>query len=200
MRLRGPRAVILLENSGSILAGDAKTAVQRIQSGSQTSDKWTRAKAAVRAVLASIPKGTTVAIYQMNEGAGTLSGSPQNPYFDPYDNNALLATLERLDKLEAKGGADLEKAIRTIGALRERPSSLLLITDGLPTAPATRAALTEADRVMLFNRALAARPSYPFNTILLPFEGDPSAAGLYWNLSTRTGGVTLIPDEDWPTL
>lgn len=200
MRLRGPRAVILLENSGSMLAGNAQAAIQLIQSSTQVSDKWTRAKAAVRAVLAAIPKGTKVALFQMNESTSAFSGSPQAPYFDPYDNSALLAALERLDTLQAQGGANLEKAIQTVGALRERPSSLLLIGDGLPTAPAARGSLTEADRVVLFNRALRANPSYPFNTILLPFEGDPSAAGLFWNLSTRTGGITLIPDEDWPAL
>ena len=45
---------------------------------------------------------------------------------------------------------------------------------------------------------MATRPNYPFNAILFPFEGDPSAAGLYWQLSGRTNGITLIPDNDWP--
>ena len=200
MRLSGPKTIILLESSGSMLAKNANEALQLIQAGTLTSDKWLRAKAAVRAVLAAIPKGTQVALLHMNENTGALSGSAQTPYFDPYDNNALLAALERLDQLQAKGGANLEKALRTIAALREPPSSLLLIGDGLPTAPAASGSLSEGDRVGLFNRALTTRPTYPFNVILFPFEGDPSAAGLFWNLSTRTGGITLIPDEDWPEL
>ena len=85
--------------------------------------------------------------------------------------------------------------------MRQRPSSLLLIGDGLPTAPAPRSgSLTEADRVKLFNRAMAIRFNYPFNAILFPFSGDPSAAGLFWQLSGRTKGITLIPDNDWPSL
>lgn len=202
LRLRGPRAVILLESSGSMLAVDAKSALEiiRNQSGA-TSEKWLRAKAAVRAVIAAIPKGTEVAILQMNESTTAISGNAQNPYIDPYDNSSLLTTLERLDKLEASGGADLSKALRTIGQLKQRPSSLLLISDGLPSAPnPTRKSLSEADRVKLFNSAMATRPKYPVNTILFPFEGDPSAAGLYWQLSGRTNGITLIPDNDWPTL
>jgi hypothetical protein len=47
---------------------------------------------------------------------------------------------------------------------------------------------------------MSTRPNYPFNAILFPFEGDPSAAGLFWQLSALTGGITLIPDNDWPTL
>lgn len=202
LRLRGPRAIILLENSGSMLAKDAKSALEIIRNNSgASSEKWLRAKAAVRAVIAAIPKGTKVAILQMNEATIAVSGSAQSPYIDPYDNSALLTTLERLDKLEAAGGADLSKALQTIGQLKERPSSLLLISDGLPTAPnPSQRGLSEADRVKLFNSAMATRPNYPFNAILFPFEGDPSAAGLFWKLSARTNGITLIPDNDWPSL
>jgi len=202
LRLRGPHAILLLENSGSMLAVDVQTALETIRNKSGASaEKWLRAKAAVRAVIAAIPKGTKIAIFQMNEGTSALSGSAQSPYIDPYDNSALLTTLERLDRLEASGGADLSTALRTVGQLKERPSSLLLISDGLPTAPnPSRRSLSEADRVLLFKSAMATRPSYPVNAILFPFEGDPSAAGLYWQLSARTNGITLIPDNDWPSM
>jgi hypothetical protein len=202
LRLRAPRAVILLESSGSMLAEDAQSAVAIIQQATGArADKWLRAKAAVRAVLAAIPKGTQVAVFSMNEATTALSGSPQNPYIDPYDNAALLSFLERLDRLQAGGGANLAAALQTVGQLPQRASSLLLIADGLPTAPApSGGSLSEADRVQLFNRAMANRPNYPFNVILFPFEGDPSAAGLFWQLSGRTNGITLIPDNDWPAL
>ena len=202
LRLRAPRAVILLESSGSMLAEDAKTAIQIIQQGTgDKSKKWLRSKAAVRAVLAAIPEGTQVAIFAMAEETLALSGSTKNPYIDPYDNKALLSFLDRLDKLKASGGADLSKGLQTVTQMRQRPSSLLLIGDGLPTAPAPRSgSLTEADRVKLFNRAMAIRFNYPFNAILFPFSGDPSAAGLFWQLSGRTKGITLIPDNDWPSL
>ena len=76
-----------------------------------------------------------------------------------------------------------------------------MISDGLPSAPnPSQRSLSEADRVQLFKGAMATRPNYPCNAILFPFEGDPSAAGLYWQLSGRTNGITLIPDNDWPSL
>ena len=202
LRLRGPRAVILLESSGSMLAEDAKTAIQIIQQGTGAkSKKWLRSKAAVRAVLAAIPKGTQVAIFAMAEETKAISGGTKNPYIDPYDNEALLSFLDRLEQLEARGGADLSKGLQAVNQLNQRASSLLLIGDGLPTAPAPRSgSLTEADRVKLFNRAMANRLNYPFNAILFPFSGDPAAAGLFWQLSGRTKGITLIPDNDWPSL
>ena len=202
LRLRGPRAVILLESSGSMLAEDAKTAIQIIQQGTGAkSKKWLRSKAAVRAVLAAIPKGNQVAIFAMAEETKAISGSTENPYIDPYDNEALLSFLGRLGQLKASGGADLSKGLQAVSQLKQRASSLLLIGDGLPTAPAPRSgSLTEADRVKLFNRAMANRLNYPFNAILFPFSGDPAAAGLFWQLSGRTKGITLIPDNDWPSL
>jgi hypothetical protein len=202
LRLQGPRVLILLENSGSMLAQDANSALEIIHSGSSSqSEKWLRAKAAVRAVLAAIPKGTKVAILQMNQTASLLSGTLEDPYMDPYDNSALITTLDRLDALDASGGANLLNALTMIRNLGERPSSLLLIGDGLPTAPnPTSKSLSETDRIRLFNQAMSARPNFPFNVILFPFEGDPSAAGLFWKLGSRTNGITLIPDNDWPAL
>ncbi len=199
LHLDGPRAVILLENSGSMLAGEASEAVEILRSGKgDKSGKWKRAKAAVRAILAALPRGTQVALLQMNQSAAPLSGTSAQPYIDPYDNQALLDTLDRLDSLEASGGADLYQGLRAVNGLPQRPSSLLIITDGLPTAPATGGLLSEKDRVSLFNLALAMPLSFPVNTLLFPFEGDPSAAGLYWKLSTRSGGITLVPDDGWP--
>ncbi|TVP81503.1 MAG: VWA domain-containing protein [Puniceicoccaceae bacterium] len=202
LQLRGPKVAILLESSGSMLAENAQDALEIIQQGGgASSKKWDRAKAALRAVLASIPKGTDVAVFSMGPETEAISGNPQNPYFDPYDNAALLSFLERLDNLEARGGANLAHGIQTVSQLQQRASSLLLIADGLPTAPAQpNTLLSEADRVGLFNRATANVPNAPFNTILLPFEGDPSAVGLFWLLSARTGGTTLVPDKDWPSL
>ena len=201
LRLRGPRAVIMLENSGSMLGRDPESALRVIRSGNTGgSAKWKRAKAALRAVLASIPKGTEVAVLHMNEAARTLSGTPGDPFIDPYDNSALLPLLEKIANLGAEGGADLGNGLRAVSGLPERPSSLLYIGDGLPTAPADgrRGALTENQRVNLFNEATRQRPPFPVHILLLPFAGDPSAAGLFWELSARTGGVTLAPEGDWP--
>jgi hypothetical protein len=202
LRLQGSRVLILLENSGSMLADDATSALEIIRNGnSSQSEKWLRAKAAVRAVLAAIPKGTKVALLQMNQTASPLFGTSEDPYMDPYENSELISLLDRLDALEASGGANLLNALIAIKNLGEQPSSLLLIGDGLPTAPnPTNKSLSEKDRIMLFNQAMSARPNFPVNTILFPFEGDPSAAALFWKLGSRTGGITLVPDNDWPAL
>jgi hypothetical protein len=202
LRLQGPRVLILLENSGSMLAEDARSALEMIRSGnSSQSGKWLRAKASVCAVLAAIPRGTKVAVFQMNQTASPLFGTLEEPYLDPYENSELIRLLDRLETLDASGGANLLNAFTAIKNLGEPPSSLLLISDGLPTAPnPTNGSLSEKDRIRLFNLAMSARPNFPVNTILFPFEGDPSAAALFWKLGSLTSGITLVPDNDWPAL
>ena len=201
LKLRGPRIAILLESSGSMLGQDASDAITYLRKGTwKKSEKWQRARNALRAVLAAIPKGNKVAIIQMAEEPKTLSGSPKNPYIDPYDNSSLISLLDQLERLEAKGGTDLAAGIQAVKDLPERASSLLVIGDGLPTAPApSKGSLTEEDRVRLFKRAVATRPNFPVNAILFPFRGDPSAAGLFWQLSSQTNGITLIPNDGWPS-
>ena len=86
--------------------------------------------------------------------------------------------------------------------LTPRPDNIVLITDGLPTQgrvkPGT-ATVTANQRLELFNKATGALPDgVPVNTILLPMEGDPMAASLYWKLAEATAGAFLSPSKDWP--
>jgi hypothetical protein len=199
LNLEGPRVLILLTNSGSMLGEDAESALAVLRGETGTvADKWERAKAVVRSILAAIPKGTQVALFQMNELTAPIIGTTENPWWDPYDNPSLINALRALDALPAEGGHDLARAFNIVGSLSPAPSSMLLIVDGLPTAPATGSVLTEADRVELFRRALTQLPPIRTNAILLPFAGDPSAAGLYWRISARSRGTIIIPDPDWP--
>lgn len=199
LQLEGPRVLILLTNSGSMLSEDAESALAILRSGDiSQSAKWQRAKAVVRSILAAIPKGTEVALLQMNETTTPIVGTIDNPWWDPYDNRALLNALRALEELPVAGGHDLARAFNVAGSLSPEPSSLLLIVDGLPTAPAGGTVLTEADRVELFRRALTQLPPIRTNAILLPFAGDPSAAGLYWRITSRSRGAVIVPDPAWP--
>ena len=59
--------------------------------------------------------------------------------------------------------------------------------------------MSGAQRLRNFNEAVARLPGgAPVHTLLLPMEGDPRAAGAYWNLGRATGGSMLTPSRDWP--
>ena len=55
-------------------------------------------------------------------------------------------------------------------------------------------------RSALFDKAAAklTEARVPVNVILLPMEGDPTAAEAFWRLSLHTGGVMLAPPRSWP--
>ena len=38
----------------------------------------------------------------------------------------------------------------------------------------------------------------PINTLLLPMEGDPTAAGAFWQLAISSQGSFITPSRDWP--
>ena len=122
-----------------------------------------------------------------------------NVYIDPGNGEAVAEILQMIDKIEPQGGANLSSAMRAIQQLSPTPTSVLLITDGLPTAPSTtKSQLSESDRVKLFLEAAQLCPDLTFNTLLLPFAGDPSAAGLYWTLCSQKKGLCLVPASSWP--
>ncbi|MBQ0799939.1 MAG: hypothetical protein KBT63_11715 [Porticoccaceae bacterium] len=83
-----------------------------------------------------------------------------------------------------------------------KPDNVFLITDGLPTQGKTRPRGSTASsntRVKLFNSAIATLPSrLPVNVILMPMEGDPEAASLFWQLGLISKGAFLSPASDWP--
>jgi hypothetical protein len=38
----------------------------------------------------------------------------------------------------------------------------------------------------------------PVNIVLMPLEGDPSAAAAFWQLAQYTQGSFITPSKDWP--
>ena len=86
--------------------------------------------------------------------------------------------------------------------MRPRPDSVVLVTDGLPTqgAAAERDRLISAEeRQAFFVDAIRGLPrDVPINTLLLPMEGDPEAAGAFWQLAILSRGSFITPSRDWP--
>ncbi|HAJ75674.1 MAG TPA: hypothetical protein DCM64_04385 [Gammaproteobacteria bacterium] len=82
------------------------------------------------------------------------------------------------------------------------PDNIFLITDGLPTINnrgTSQALVTPAERVELFEDAVEELPEgIPVNIVLMPLEGDPSAAAIYWQLAQYSQGSFLTPSKDWP--
>ena len=50
-----------------------------------------------------------------------------------------------------------------------------------------------------FSKAVKELPKrVPVNILLYPMDGDPTAAGYFWDLAVATRGSFLAPSRDWP--
>jgi hypothetical protein len=99
-------------------------------------------------------------------------------------------------------GTNLEQVFRAVANMSPMPDNIFLITDGLPTLSdrgSNDALVTPAERMELYEDALEELPrGIPVNVVLLPLEGDPSAAAAYWQLAQYTTGSFISPSKDWP--
>ena len=199
LQLTGPHIAIILESSGSMLGEDAASASAQLQKSPNNSSKWQRAKSILGALIASMPEQQKFALLSMQAETTLLSVQTTSSYNESSDGETIVKILKMIDQIEPQGGANLTSAMQALQALNPTPSSVLLITDGLPTAPATaQSRLSESARVTLFFEAAQLCPDLNFNVLLLPFAGDPSAAGLYWKLCSQKNGICLVPASNWP--
>jgi hypothetical protein len=83
------------------------------------------------------------------------------------------------------------------------PDNIFLLTDGLPTqgknSPSKPEQIKPARRAKFFADAIKELPKrVPVNVLLYPMDGDPAAAGIFWNLARNSRGSFLTPSRDWP--
>ena len=169
LHLKGPNIAIILESSGSMLGEDVASARRQLAKSPSKSHKWQRAKSILHALIANIPERQKFALLSMQAETVVLTKQASSSYIDSEDGEAIAKTLKIVEKIEPKNGANLAAAMRALQELSPPPSSILLITDGLPTAPAqARSRLSESDRVKLFFEAVRLCPDLAFNVILLP--------------------------------
>jgi hypothetical protein len=206
LRVGGDRIVLLVDVSASML-DDTVVNVLRMRNMSDArkllSDKWRRTISTVEWLAAQIPLDSQFQIYAFNTKAWALAEGSDGKWLKTSDPNALTDAITTLRKTIPKDGTSLENAFIAMGALNPRPDNVIMITDGLPTqgvnAPVIRKTIDGDDRVKLFNRAFAKYPrDVPFNVILMPMEGDPSAPAAFWLAARTTGGSFMSPSKDWP--
>ncbi|MFA5677472.1 MAG: VWA domain-containing protein [Pseudomonas sp.] len=204
LKLGGRRVVILLDSSASMLADDLVNVIRRRNmddAAKRRADKWQRAVRTAEWLLARTPSQSRFQIYTFNTGAASTIAGSDGTWHQAADGAAVSAAVAGLKKTVPQGGTSLVNAFRAVNKLSPAPDNIFLITDSLPTQGATTPAgntVSARDRVRYFNEAAKELPRAPVNVILFPMEGDPAAAGLFWNLGLSSGGSFLSPATDWP--
>ena len=216
LRVEGRKIGILIDSSASMTDGVLIDVIRRKnsrQSEKKAGPKWQRTKRIVRWLLARLPESSMVNVVAYSDKARPLGGSG---WKSGRDANALGDVFRDLDALVPEGPTNLEAGLQAIR--RKKPSSVYLITDGLPTmgdsgykslnpfasCPALWGQSNKISgecRAKLFQHTLIsnALPSgVPVNVILLPIEGDPEASSKYWSWTAATGGLLISPPDSWP--
>ncbi len=205
MFLGGQRILILMDASASMLD---ETLVNIIRTRNMPderkvrSPKWLRVLRAVDWITTQVPVTSRYQIWSFNtEVASALPGDLQT-WREVADRDELEEAVDNLRATVPADGTNLEQVFRLAAGMAPPPDNIFLITDGLPTVnrPGPASGLvTPRDRVELFEGAIAELPpNVPVNIILMPLEGDPSAAAAYWQLAMATRGSFLTPSKDWP--
>ncbi len=205
LRLDGRRSLILLDISASMLD---RTVVNILRfrnlrdERKRLAHKWQQAIKIVEWLMANLPADSQYQLYLFN--TDTLSALPDSKgrWLDVDDKTTLQKVIERLKRQVPENGTNLENAFIVARQLRPAPDNIYLITDGLPTQGSRTyrgATITANQRQKLFERAIQKLPDrLPINVILTPMEGDLQAAFAFWQLSQRTNGAFISPQEGWP--
>jgi hypothetical protein len=139
-----------------------------------------------------------------NETQTILSDFKLGEYMDPLDTENTEKVLTQLREVVPQGGANLERAFQNLNGMELLPDNVILIVDGLPTEADSvpRGEIVgESNRIQMFVAALRVKPpKVPFNILLLPFEGDPTAAIFYWSLANYSEGALVTPSRTWPDI
>ncbi len=205
MFLGGQRILILMDASASMLD---ETVVNILRTRNMPDErkvqapKWQRVLRAVDWITTQIPVTSRYQAWSFNtEVVPALPGDLQT-WLEVADRDQLEEAVANLRATVPRDGTNLEQVFRLAAAMSPPPDNIFLITDGLPTVnrPGPASGLvTPRDRIELFEDAVGELPrGIPINIILMPLEGDPSAAAAYWQLAMASRGSFLAPSKDWP--
>ena len=205
LKLGGKRVLILLDSSASMLDESiVNVIVKRNMSRAvkRNSRKWRQAVNTVRWLVANLPADSKLMVLHFNTRAKSLAAKQAMQWLRTTDKAAMQSLFSHLSNLVPQKGTSLYQAFSSINSMASRPDNVILITDGLPTQGRSKpkaAKVTPSERIRLAQEAIKIIPEHiPVNTILLPMEGDPMAAMIYWQLAIDTKGSFMTPSRDWP--
>ncbi|MBO6783931.1 MAG: VWA domain-containing protein [Alphaproteobacteria bacterium] len=212
MQVKGPRIAILVDSSASMTDEALIDIIRRknmADASKVTGPKWQRTLRVARWLLARVPRDSDVRMISFAEKATSLGDAGGS------DAAALGRILGGLNQVVPEGPTNLAAALEAAAAFR--PTDIYLVTDGLPTAGNSgyrslnpfsgcsalwggSTSISGECRNRLFTHTVNNAPvkNAEVNVVLLPIEGDPDAAHLYWRWTAATDGLLISPAESWP--
>ena len=203
--LGGQRILILMDSSASMLDS---TLVNIIRTRNMSDDrkkqapKWQRVVKTVDWISTQLPITSRYQIWEFNEDLESVLGRSLESWQEVADRDGLNDAIENVKEIVPANGTNMEQVFKAVANMSPRPDNIFLITDGLPTlsdSGSNVTLVTPSERLELYEDALEELPQgIPVNIVLLPLEGDPSAAAAFWQLAQYTQGSFITPSRDWP--
>jgi len=205
LKLGGENVLILVDASASMLDETIVNIVRRRNMQDdlkRQAPKWARTTDIVQWVIANLPLSSDFQILSFNSDVSPVFGDKVNKWYEVADRVSVASAVQGVKKIVPANGTNMDKVFKIAMTMRPQPDNIFLITDGLPTlgdkSPKS-GSISGRDRYRLFNQALdVLENDVPVNTMLLPLEGDPYAAGAFWWLAYATRGSFVTPARDWP--
>lgn len=205
LKLGGENVLILVDSSASMLDETIVNVVRRRNMSDELkrqSPKWERTLAITQWVVANLPVSSDFQVLSFNDNVAPVFGDEINAWYEVADRVSVASAVQGVRKVIPTNGTNLHRAFQVAMDMQPRPDNIFLITDGLPTqgknAPKS-GSVTGIQRFRIFNDALKIlKPGIPVNTMLLPLEGDPYAAGAFWWMAVVSRGAYIAPARDWP--
>ena len=203
--LGGQRILILMDSSASMLDSSLVNIIRTRNMSNErkrNAPKWLRAVNSVDWISTQLPITSQYQIWNFStEYASVLPGT-EDMWLEVADREQLDEAIENVKDIVPGNGTNMEQVFRGVANMSPLPDNIFLITDGLPTINdrgPDKALVTPSERMELFEDAVEQLPNgIPVNIILMPLEGDPSAAAVFWQLAQYTQGSFLTPSKDWP--
>ncbi len=207
-RMEGERLLFLVEASGGMLDTTIVGAIERSRGSAEdrrNAPKWKQTRDMLKWFIGNISPSSRYQIAFFNRDVTpVLEASSLDEWMDPLDTDNTEKVLAAIEAFSPSGGANLERAFQRVNEIPELPDNIVLILDGLPTLADSVPAGEIVDERIRIQMFLAARrtqpPNVPLNILLLPFEGDPTAAIAYWSVANYSEGSLVSPSRTWPNL
>ena len=200
-RVEGRRILVLVDRSASMTDRRIAVAVRNKylpDEQRREAVKWRWTRSILEWLLAHLPEDAQYQVFGYADEARPAVGGG---WLEAADEDTLEQVREAVHSWVPDGGTRLDRALAAARKMEPAPDAVYLLTDGLPTRGKSwfkRVKVSPAKRQEFFEEAVAGAQGPAHHVILLPLEGDPNAAGLYWRFAMRTGGQFLAPAEDWP--
>ena len=203
--LGGQRILILIDSSSSMLDSTLVNIIRtrNMSDGrKKQAPKWQRVVKIVDWISTQLPITSRYQIWEFNENLGSVLSGSLDSWEEVADRDGLNEAIESVKEIVPANGTNMEQVFRAVANMSPRPDNIFLITDGLPTLSdrgSNNALVTPSERIKLYEEALEELPrGIPVNIVLLPLEGDPSAAAAFWQLAQYSQGSFITPSKDWP--